>query len=92
LKIIISNQLVAMADVNYYKITNDIKFLDNAIKYFNWYSGHNSKNLCLIDNDVGACYDGICSNGLNYNQGSESTISYGISILEISKIYLLRRF
>jgi hypothetical protein len=78
--------------IDYYKITKDIKFLDRAFKCFNWYRGHNSKGLCLIDSELGACYDGICDTGLNYNQGSESTISYGISLIEMSRIYLLRRF
>ena len=69
--------------VEYYEITKDKKHLDNAVKCFCWYTGQNSKGLSLIDKETGACYDGIIENGLNYNQGSESIISYGIAFMEI---------
>ena len=71
--------------LEYYKITKDKKYLDNAKKCFNWYKGQNSKGLSLIDKDTGACYDGLRENGLNLNQGSECLVSYGIAYLEISK-------
>jgi hypothetical protein len=71
--------------LNYYDIVNDEKYLDYAVKCFCWYAGQNSKGLSLIDEETGACYDGLNENGLNYNQGSESIISYGIAFMEISK-------
>jgi len=70
--------------LDYYEITKDKRHLDNAVKCFCWYTGQNSKGLSLIDEDTGACYDGLNENGLNYNQGSESIISYGIAFMEIS--------
>ncbi|WP_207659114.1 hypothetical protein [Anaerobacterium chartisolvens] len=39
----------------------------------------------VIDEETGACYDGLNEKGLNYNQGSESIISYGIAFMEISR-------
>ena len=69
-----------------YKITKEKKYLDNAIKCFRWYIGLNSRNLSLIDMETGACYDGLTETGLNYNQGSESIVSFGIACMEISKI------
>lgn len=71
--------------LDYYEITKDEKHLDNAVKCFCWYTGQNSKGLSLIDEETGACYDGLNENGLNYNQGSESIISYGIAFMEIRK-------
>ena len=71
--------------LEYYKITKDKKYLDNAKKCFNWYKGQNSKGLSLIDKDTGACYDGLRENGLNLNQGSECLVSYGIAYLKIYK-------
>jgi hypothetical protein len=70
---------------SYYEIVNERQYLDNAVKCFNWYMGINSKRIKLLDKDIGACYDGLNENGVNYNQGSESLISYGISLLEIAK-------
>ena len=66
-------------------ITKDKKYLDHAVKCFSWYKGLNSKGLSLIDEETGACYDGLNESGLNYNQGAESVISYGIAFMEIGK-------
>ncbi len=71
--------------LDYYKITKDKTKLDNAAKCFGWYTGQNSKGLSLIDEETGACYDGLNENGLNYNQGSESIISYGVAFMEITE-------
>lgn len=71
--------------LEFYSMTKEKRYLDNAIKCFRWYTGLNSKSLSLIDMETGACYDGLSENGLNYNQGSENIVSYGISFMEISK-------
>ena len=71
--------------LNYYEITKEKKYLDHAVKCFCWYTGKNSKSLALIDEETGACHDGLTENGLNYNQGSESIVSYGIALMEINK-------
>ena len=68
-----------------YLMTKEKKYLDNAVKCFHWYTGLNSKGLSLLDMETGACYDGLNENGLNYNQGSESLVSYGIAFMEMSK-------
>ena len=69
--------------IEFFLITRKKKFLDNANKCFNWYTGLNSHNLSLIDQETGACYDGLTENGLNLNQGSESIVSYSIAYMEI---------
>ena len=79
---------MVFAYMEYYKNINDEKYLVNALKCFNWYKGKNSKNISLIDDETGACYDGINKEGLNLNQGSESIVSYGMAVLEVCKIKL----
>ena len=74
-----------LAYLSYYKIMKDEQYLNNAVRCFNWFTGKNSKNLSLIDEESGACYDGLNETGINYNQGSESLISYGMAFLEIYK-------
>lgn len=69
--------------IEYYEITKEERYLDNAVKCFCWYKGKNSKKLSLINEESGACYDGLNENGLNYNQGSESTISYGMAFMQL---------
>jgi hypothetical protein len=61
-----------------YDVGKDNKYLNNAVKCYSWFTGINSKGLSIIDKETGACYDGLNKNGVNYNQGSESLISYGM--------------
>lgn len=75
-----------LAYLDYYNITKDKKYLNNAYKCFEWYKGKNSKGLLLIDKETGACYDGLRKNGLNLNQGSESIISYGLAYMRMKEI------
>jgi hypothetical protein len=62
-------------------VLEDPTYLKQATKCFEWYLGHNSLGVSLIDDQNGGCYDGIHSTGLNLNQGSESIISYSIAHL-----------
>jgi hypothetical protein len=41
-----------------------------------WFFGLNTKSVKLYDDSTGACYDGINQNGLNANQGAESTLAF----------------
>ncbi len=68
-----------------YEITKEKIYLEHAAACFRWYSGSNISGLSLIDEQTGACYDGITKTGLNYNQGSESIVSYGMAFLGMSK-------
>lgn len=74
--------------MEYYKVTKNKKCLHNALKCFKWYKGENSKQLSLINEETGACYDGITENGLNLNQGSESIVSYGMAVMMAATIKL----
>jgi hypothetical protein len=71
--------------LSYYEVLKDEQYLDNAVRCFCWFTGINSKGMPLIDKETGACYDGLNKVGINYNQGSESLISYGIALMEISQ-------
>lgn len=73
-----------LAYLNFYDVTKDKKYLENAEKCFCWYKGQNTKGVSLLDKDTGAVYDGLNENGLNLNQGSESLVSYGIAYMELS--------
>lgn len=66
-----------------YKISHKKKHLRKAKKCLRWYTGQNSKKLSLIDSETGACYDGLNTEGLNLNQGSECILMYGIAWLEM---------
>lgn len=72
-----------LAYLSYYEAVKERQYLNNAVICFSWFTGMNSKGLPLIDKETGACYDGLNEAGINYNQGSESLVSYGIALMEI---------
>jgi hypothetical protein len=69
------------ASVLAFLITGEHVYKKTAITAFDWFFGKNSKNVILIDAETGTCYDGITPDGLNRNQGAESTISYYLAYL-----------
>ena len=74
-----------LAYLEAYEVTGDKTYLRKARKCYKWYEGYNSKGISLVDSETGGCYDGITSNGVNFNQGAESIISYCISSLIMEK-------
>jgi hypothetical protein len=50
---------------------------------FNWYLGKNDQHIQLYDYATGGCRDGLEAEGVNENQGAESTLSYLSSLLAI---------
>lgn len=42
----------------------------------NWFHGENSLGQSMVDVASGACCDGLQENGVNRNQGAESTLAY----------------
>jgi hypothetical protein len=48
-------------------------------KSYQWFLGDNNLGLSLYDFSTGGCADGLHSEGVNLNQGAESTLAYWIS-------------
>lgn len=69
-----------------YDATGNSGYLQKAEFCHSWYEGTNSKGICLVDRESGACYDGLTEHGVNLNMGAESLISYVISCLKISGV------
>lgn len=66
------------------EFTNDGKYADYALKAFHWFTGENDSSQPVYDFATGGCRDGIHPHGVNLNQGAESTLSWLISLLDIS--------
>lgn len=64
-----------------YRVMGNDRYYDLAFRGFEWFLGRNQLGLPLYDPDTGGCYDGLEPNGVNQNQGAESTISYLLSYL-----------
>jgi hypothetical protein len=46
---------------------------------YQWFTGWNDANQSLYDHSTGGCADGLHKEGINFNQGAESTLAYWIS-------------
>ncbi|MFW9865668.1 MAG: glycosyltransferase [Candidatus Thorarchaeota archaeon] len=69
-----------------YQITNEERYLDLAIKTFEWYLGRNSIKRVVYDDTLCGCYDGLGENSINLNLGAESTVTYLLARLSLEEL------
>ena len=75
------------ACVEAFNITRDKSWFDNAVMCFNWFLGHNDLNMPLYDPKTGGCRDGLMADGINQNQGAESSLAWLLSLMTLQKLY-----
>jgi hypothetical protein len=68
-----------------YGATRDNKYLILQRKAFEWFLGENDLHIPLYDFRTKGCSDGLMSDGVNPNQGAESTLSFLLSLLTITE-------
>lgn len=75
----------AMIDacIEAYNATQDRKWLDYALTCFNWFLGSNDLGIPLYNPRTGGCRDGLMPNGINENEGAESTLAWLLSLIAI---------
>ncbi len=59
-----------------FQVSGDDKYLKVFFRVYEWFLGRNSLKQPLIDDQSGACFDGLEPSGVNRNQGAESTLAY----------------
>jgi hypothetical protein len=62
-----------------FRVTRKKKYLNRMYQSFQWFLGKNDIGLSLYDPSTGGCADGLHNEGINLNQGAESTLAYWIS-------------
>ena len=75
------------ACIEAFKITRDQVWFEGAVMCFNWFLGHNDLNMSLYDPKTGGCRDGLMADGINQNQGAESTLAWLLSLMTLQKLY-----
>ena len=63
--------------------TNENIWVDHAWRSFEWFTGCNDLNIPLHDQETGGCHDGLQCDGVNQNQGSESSLAYLLCVLQL---------
>jgi glycosyltransferase involved in cell wall biosynthesis len=74
------------ASIEAYECTQRAEWVQLASTCFNWYLGRNDQQIQLYDYAGGGCRDGLMRNGVNENQGAESTLSYLCSLLALYNV------
>ncbi len=69
------------------RITGEDRYRIAAHKAFMWFLGENDLRLSLYDPETGGCCDGLATDGINRNQGAESTLAYLISYLAVQRTF-----
>jgi hypothetical protein len=64
------------------RVTGNDRWVHRADWAFGWFHGHNQVHRPLYDPRTGGCRDGLQPDGVNENQGAESTLAYLHAALE----------
>ncbi|MFH1674206.1 MAG: glycosyltransferase family 4 protein [Pseudomonadota bacterium] len=75
------------ACVEAFNVTRDKIWIDSAVMCFNWFLGHNDLNMPLYDPKTGGCRDGLMADGINQNEGAESSLAWLLSLMTLQKLY-----
>jgi hypothetical protein len=83
-------ECMVQAATTAFRVTRKEEYRKIAHIAFQWFLGKNSQTLEVYNPKTGGCYDGITSQGVNLNQGAESTICYLLARLELENIKLTK--
>ena len=72
-----------------YDATQNERFLTLQRKAFDWFLGQNDLRTPLYDFRTKGCNDGLMRDGVNINQGAESTLSFLLSLLVMVESYAI---
>lgn len=74
----------AAADAFYATKERDYTKIVNAA--FEWYLGRNSRKTIMYNQETAGCFDGLAPDGVNMNQGAESSVSYVLARLRLEEM------
>lgn len=72
------------ACLDVYMITGDKHWFDESERCISWFLGQNDLNMPVCDFKTGGCCDGLEMQGVNANQGAESTLAWLISLINMN--------
>jgi len=68
------------------RITGEAQWGIEARRCFDWFLGKNDLGEPLYDFQTGGCHDGLHAEGVNQNEGAESTLAWILSLLAIRSL------
>lgn len=70
-----------------YKLTGNREYLTKLFTSYRWFLGENDMRMSLYNLETQGCCDGFENDGVNRNQGAESTLAYFISYFAVLQAY-----
>ncbi|MFC6101550.1 glycosyltransferase family 4 protein [Olivibacter domesticus] len=70
-----------------YVYSGEPRYLSLLYTSFMWFLGENDLRISLYDFETHGCCDGLQADGVNRNQGAESTLAYIISYLAVQHTF-----
>ena len=74
------------ACLDVYMLTGEKHWFDESERCISWFLGQNDLNMPVCDYKTGGCCDGLESQGVNANQGAESTLAWLISLTNVKTV------
>ncbi len=74
-----------LALYKFYEVFKEEAYLKKMETAFSWFLGNNHLHQIIYNPCTGGCYDGLEEDYINLNQGAESTVSYLLARLTITK-------
>lgn len=71
----------------FHDIFKEEEYLNKMEMAFNWFLGNNHLQQSVYNPCTGGCFDGLEQHNVNLNQGAESTVSYLMARLTITKYF-----
>jgi hypothetical protein len=82
----IEAQATVSACIEAYHATNDMRWVAEARRAFEWFLGRNDLGLALYNSSTGGCRDGLHMDRVSQNEGAESTLAFLIALAEMQAL------
>lgn len=80
------------ACLDVYTMTGEQEWFEEGKRCLGWFLGHNDLQIPVCDSETGGCADGLEKQGVNSNQGAESTLAWVISLINMNKVMGLQQY
>jgi hypothetical protein len=67
--------------VEAFSATEEERWVKESIRCFDWFLGRNDIQAPVYDYTTGGCRDGLGADGVNQNQGAESTLAWLLALI-----------
>jgi glycosyltransferase involved in cell wall biosynthesis len=79
-------QSMIEACIGAWHVTRDERWLADAGMCYEWFLGRNDLRVALYDYASGGCRDGLQADGVNQNEGAESTLAWLMAAVSMEEI------